>query len=57
VPIKVKKVNIGTNNNLKMASIGPNYWDEKTVERIIGEIGEINIGMSTVTCYQQPLQR
>jgi hypothetical protein len=33
VPIKVKKVNIGTVENPKMASIG-DYWDEKIVERI-----------------------
>jgi hypothetical protein len=32
-PIKVNKVNIGTNENPKMASIGY-YWDEQTVERI-----------------------
>jgi hypothetical protein len=32
-PIKFNKVNIGTNENPKMASIG-DYWDEKIVERI-----------------------
>jgi hypothetical protein len=32
-PLKVKKVNIGTEENPKMASIG-DYWDEKTLERI-----------------------
>jgi hypothetical protein len=32
-PIKVNKVNIGTTDNSKMASIG-DYWDEQTVERI-----------------------
>jgi hypothetical protein len=32
-PIKVKKFNIGMNENPKMASIG-DYWDEKIVERI-----------------------
>jgi hypothetical protein len=32
-PIKVKKVNSGTNDNLKMESIG-DYWDEKIVEII-----------------------
>jgi hypothetical protein len=32
-PIKVKKVNIGTTDNPKMASIG-DYWDEQTIERI-----------------------
>jgi hypothetical protein len=33
VPIKVKKVNIGTTDKPKMASIG-DYWDEQTVEII-----------------------
>jgi hypothetical protein len=33
VPINVKKVNIGTNDNPKMASIR-DYLDEQTVERI-----------------------
>jgi hypothetical protein len=32
-PIKVKKVNIGTVENPKMASIG-DYWDKQTIERI-----------------------
>ena len=32
-PIKVNKINIGTTENPKMASI-EDYWDEKTVERI-----------------------
>jgi hypothetical protein len=32
-PIKVKKVNIGTTEHPKMASIG-DYWDEPTVESI-----------------------
>ena len=32
-PIKVNKVNIGTVENPKMASIG-DYWDEQTVESI-----------------------
>jgi hypothetical protein len=31
VPIKVNKVNIGTNDNPKMASIG-DYWDEQAME-------------------------
>jgi hypothetical protein len=31
--IKVKKFNIGTNNNPKMVNIGE-YWDEIIVERI-----------------------
>jgi hypothetical protein len=34
VPIKVKKLDIGTVENSKMASIG-NHWDEQTVDRII----------------------
>jgi hypothetical protein len=33
LPIKVKKVNIGTVEHPKMASIG-DYWDEQTVESI-----------------------
>jgi hypothetical protein len=33
VPIKIKKVNIGTVEQPKMASIG-DYWDEQTVESI-----------------------
>ena len=32
-PIKVNKVNIGTVENPKMASIG-DYWDEKTIKSI-----------------------
>ena len=32
-PIKVNKINIGTEENPKMASIG-DYWDEQTLERI-----------------------
>jgi hypothetical protein len=32
-PIKVKKVNIGTNDNPKLTSI-EDYWDEQIVERI-----------------------
>jgi CTP:phosphocholine cytidylyltransferase-like protein len=32
-PIKVKKFNIGTEENPKMSSIG-DYWDEKTLESI-----------------------
>jgi hypothetical protein len=41
VPIKMKKVNIGTNDNPKMASIG-DYWDEQTVERITKLLHEYN---------------
>jgi hypothetical protein len=33
VPIKMKKMNIGTGENPKIASIG-DYWDEKIVESI-----------------------
>ena len=40
-PIKVKKVNIGMNDNPKMASIG-DYWDEKIVERIAYLLSEYN---------------
>jgi hypothetical protein len=40
-PIMVKKVNIGTNDNPKMAIIG-DYWDEQTVERIIELLHEYN---------------
>jgi hypothetical protein len=37
----VKKVNIGTIENPKMASIG-DYWDEKTVESITELLREYN---------------
>jgi hypothetical protein len=40
-PIKVKKVNIGTIENPKMANIG-DYWDEQTVESITKLLGEYN---------------
>jgi hypothetical protein len=40
-PIKVKKTNIGTDENPKMASIG-DYWDEKTIERITKLLREYN---------------
>jgi hypothetical protein len=40
-PIKVAKVNIGTNENLKMASTG-DYLDEKIVERITELLHEYN---------------
>jgi hypothetical protein len=40
-PIKVKKVNIGMNDNPKMSSIG-DYWDEKTIEIIIELLREYN---------------
>jgi hypothetical protein len=33
VPIRVKKINIGTTDNPKMANIA-DYWDEQTMERI-----------------------
>jgi hypothetical protein len=39
--IKVKKVNIGTVEQPKMASIG-DYWGEKTVESIIELLREYN---------------
>jgi hypothetical protein len=39
--IKVKKLNIGTTENPKMASIG-DYWDEQIVERIIDLLREYN---------------
>jgi CTP:phosphocholine cytidylyltransferase-like protein len=41
VPIKVKKVNIGTTDNAKMPSIG-DYWDEQTIERIKELLCEYN---------------
>jgi hypothetical protein len=40
-PIKVKKFNIGTTANPKMASI-EDYWDEQIVERIIELLREYN---------------
>jgi hypothetical protein len=40
-PIKVKKVNIGTMEHPKMASIG-DYWDEPTVESITELLREYN---------------
>jgi hypothetical protein len=40
-PIKFKKVNIGTIDNPKMASIG-DYWDEQTVEIITNLLREYN---------------
>jgi hypothetical protein len=41
VPIKVKKVNIGTVEHPKMASIG-DYWDEQTMESITKLLREYN---------------
>jgi hypothetical protein len=41
MPIKVKKVNNGTNDNPKMASIG-DYWDEQKIERITELLQEYN---------------
>jgi hypothetical protein len=41
VPIKVKKVNIRTVENPKMASIG-DYWDEKIMESITKLLREYN---------------
>jgi hypothetical protein len=40
-PIKVKKVNIGTTEQPKMASIG-DHWDEQTVESITKFLHEYN---------------
>ena len=40
-PMKVKKVNIGTAEQPKMASIG-DYWDEPTVEIITELLREYN---------------
>jgi hypothetical protein len=42
VPIKVKKLNIGKNDNSKMASIR-DYWDEQTVEIIIELLHEYSV--------------
>ena len=33
-PLKIQKVNIGTEENLKFANIG-DYWDDKTMAQII----------------------
>jgi hypothetical protein len=40
-PLKIKKVNIGTAKNPKIASIG-DYWDNQTVERITKLLHENN---------------
>ena len=32
-PLKIRKVNIGTKENLKFSNIG-DYWDNKTMEQI-----------------------
>jgi hypothetical protein len=40
-PLNIKKVNIGTAENPKMASIG-DYWDNQTVERITKLLREYN---------------
>jgi hypothetical protein len=40
-PLKIKKVNIGTTENPKIASIG-DYWDNQTVERITELLREYN---------------
>jgi hypothetical protein len=40
-PIKVNKVNIGTTEHPKMASIGY-YWDDPTIESIIELLHEYN---------------
>jgi hypothetical protein len=41
MPIKIKKVNIGTAEQPKMASIG-DYWDEQTLESITELLREYN---------------
>jgi hypothetical protein len=41
VPMKVKKFNIGTIENPKMANIG-DHWDEKTMESITELLREYN---------------
>jgi hypothetical protein len=41
MPIKVKKVNIGTTEQPKMANIG-DYWDEQIVESITELLREYN---------------
>jgi CTP:phosphocholine cytidylyltransferase-like protein len=33
-PIKIKKVNIGTKQTLKLANLG-DYWDTSTIDKII----------------------
>jgi hypothetical protein len=40
-PIQVKKFNIGTKENPRMAIIG-DYWDEQTLERITKLLCEYN---------------
>ena len=37
--LKIKKVNIGSEDNLKFANIG-DYWDEETVAKIIDLLHE-----------------
>jgi hypothetical protein len=46
--IKVKKVNIGTVENPKMANIG-DYWDEQTVESITELLCEYDLFPTTFT--------
>jgi len=41
VPLNMKKVNIGTADMPKMASIG-DYWDHQTIERITELVHEYN---------------
>ena len=38
-PLKIQKVNIGTEENPKFASVG-DYWDEKTMARITNLLHE-----------------
>jgi len=39
VKLKIKKVNIGTNATLKLASIG-DYWDDKTIGQVVDLLQE-----------------
>jgi len=38
-PIKIKKVNIGTDENPKFANIG-DYWDDETISKIVELLSE-----------------
>ena len=38
-PLKVKKVNIGSEDNMKFANIG-DYWDEETIAKITNILHE-----------------
>jgi hypothetical protein len=54
--IKVKKVNIGTTENPKMASIG-DYWDEQTVECIIELLREYSDLLPTTFAEMKVIAR